>query len=326
MSSEIRPFKETGEHSYHRRAIGHNYHSPFIYHLIIKKAHNCESFSIVEGDARIPLGQPGSVTVRESKLGKIIAKAIIHLPYEYPILQLYQFCVMPDHVHLLLRVLTASEKHLDFYMDSLMDSITTRYSKITKRALAVEEIFDRGYCDKPLYENRSLDTLYRYIRENPYRLAVRRQFPQFFQRVRRLRIGDTECRAYGNLFLLRNPDKAAVKISSKFSPEETAQKKAAWLYNSGGGTILVSPFISPAEKAIRTEAEARGANIILITHEAIGDRFKPADHDFALCTQGRLLIIAPILPGTTTLTRAICLRMNALAEDIAALDATFIAC
>ncbi|MBD5229003.1 MAG: hypothetical protein HDS69_03060 [Bacteroidales bacterium] len=311
---------------YHQRAFAHNYHAPFIYHIILKKLVGVENFGIIKGDARIRPGDPGSPYVEESLLGRTISKAIFRLQYAFPVLQIYRFAIMPDHVHILLRVKDWTEKHLDHYIYALTENIATAYSYRTGRKVTVDNIFQPGYCDKPLLRNRSLDMLYRYIRENPYRLAVRRQFPQFFQRVRKLRIGDTECRAYGNLFLLRNPDKAAVKISSKFSPEETAQKKAAWLYNSGRGTILVSPFISPAEKAIRTEAEARGANIILITHEAIGDRFKPADHDFALCTQGRLLIIAPILPGATTLTRAICLRMNALAEDIAALDATFIAC
>lgn len=311
---------------YHQRAFAHNYHAPFIYHIILKKQAGVENFGIIKGDARIRPGDPGSPYVEESLLGRTISKAIFRLQYAFPVLQIYRFAIMPDHVHILLRVKDWTEKHLDHYIYALTENIATAYSYRTGRKVTVDNIFQPGYCDKPLLRNRSLDMLYRYIRENPYRLAVRRQFPQFFQRMRKLRIGDTECRAYGNLFLLRNPDKAAVKISSKFSPEETAQKKAAWLYNSGRGTILVSPFISPAEKAIRTEAEARGANIILITHEAIGDRFKPADHDFALCTQGRLLIIASILPGATTLTRAICLRMNALAEDIAALDATFIAC
>lgn len=323
-SQEIKPLKVTGEHSYHRRAISHNYHAPFIYHIILKKKRNCEIFGSVTGDARIAAGQPGCVTIKESELGRIIVKSILHLPYLHPIIKLYQFCVMPDHVHILLQVTNYSEKHLDFYIDSLKKSIATRYST-TIGSISPEEIFEQGYCDKPLYENRSLDTLFRYIRENPYRLAVRQQFPQFFQRVRQLQIAapasptapPLNCEAYGNLFLLRNPDKEAVKISSKFTPEETARKKAAWLSGAAKGTILVSPFISAAEKAIRTEAEALDAPVILITHEAFGDRYKPADHDFALCAGGRLLIISLGLPAKAPLTRALCLQMNALAETIA---------
>lgn len=316
-SSEIKPFKETGKHSYHRRSFSHDYFSPFIYHIIIKKAAKCELFGSVYGDARIAPGKPGCAEIRESELGKIIAKTIIHLPYEYPVIKLHQFCVMPDHVHLLIQVLFRSYRHLDFYIDGLKAKIAGKYSKIRNLSVKEEEIFELGYCDKPLYDNRSLDALFRYIRENPHRLAMRQQFPQFFQRVRKLKINGTEYEAYGNLFLYRNPDKNAVKISRKFSPEEKQQKKSQWLSAASKGTILVSPFISKEEKGIRAEAEGLGAKIILIIHEAFSERFKPSFREFNLCTEGRMLIISLGLPQNTPLSRGECVRMNALAEMIA---------
>lgn len=318
-SSEIRPFSETGEHSYHRRAFAHDYYAPFIYHIIIKKAYPCKIFGKITGDARIAPGSPGCAKIQESDLGKIIAKTIIHLPYEYPILKPLQFCVMPDHIHLLIQVLFRSEKHLDFYIDSLKSKIASKYSQAEDRTITQDDIFEPGYCDKPLYDCRSLDGLYTYIRENPHRLAMRIQYPQFFQRTRRLEIGGKEYEAYGNLFLFRNPDKEAVKISRKFTPDENQRKRELWLSSSAKGSVLVSPFISAAEKAIRTEAEALGSRIILITHDAFPDRYKPAAHDFDLCTAGRLLIISLGLPASTPLSRDLCQQMNALAQSLAQL-------
>lgn len=315
--SEIKSFKETGQHSYHRRAFSHDYFAPFIYHIILKKASGCKLFGTVEGDAKIAPGNAGCVEIRESNIGTIIAKSILHLPYEFPILKLHQFCVMPDHVHLLIQVLFRSDKHLDFYIDSLKNRIAVKYSKEENRVIEDEEIFESGYCDKPLFDNRSLDGLYQYIHANPHRLAMRRQYPHFFQRIRKLKIGNKEYEAYGNLFLYHNPDKMAVKMSRKFSTEEKGQKAATWLSEASKGTVLVSPFISKEEKAIRDRAEAIGARIILITHEAFPERFKPAAHDFDLCTEGRLLIISFGLPIGTPLTRDICLQMNALAETLA---------
>lgn len=317
--SEIRPFKETGEHSYHRRAFSHNYYAPFIYHIIIKKAKNCEIFGSVEGDARIAPGNPGSARIRESALGKVIAKTLLHIPYEYPILKLYQFCVMPDHIHLLIQVLYRSDKHLDFYVENLKIRIAAKYSEKRGEIITNEVIFEPGYCDKPLYDKRSLDDLFRYIRENPHRLAIRQQFPQFFKTVRNLRIGNKTYQAYGNLFLLRNPDKEAVKISRKFTPEEKMQKRAKWLSDVLKGTVLVSPFISREEKDIRAEAEALASKIILITHEIFGERYKPAKHDFNLCSEGRLLLISLGLSAKTPLTREVCLSMNELAQLISTL-------
>ncbi len=302
---------------YHKRAFAHNYHAPFIYHIILKKKKGFENFGVVRGNARIPYGSPGCAYIEESKIGKIIAREILKIQRIFPILQVYQFKVMPDHVHILLNVKEWSQYHLDFYIESLYDNIAEAYSKAIGRHVSSAMIFQTGYCDKPLLRKRSLDSLFRYIRENPHRLAMRRQFPQFFQHVRMLQIGDHEYEAYGNLFLFRNPDKEAVKISRSFTPKEKLQKKAEWLSEGVKGTVLVSPFISPAEKSIRSEAEAIGAKIILIIHEAFPDRYKLASHDFTLCSEGRLLIISLGLPIKTELTRSICERMNALAKAVA---------
>lgn len=316
-SAWIKSLKEGGEHSYHRRAINHDYYAPFIYHIILKKKKSCEPFGIVLGDARIAPGLPGSADVDESRLGKIIAKEIIHLPYEYPIIMLHQFKVMPDHVHILMQVLFRSDKHLDFYIDTLRKRIAVKYTKIYGCVKTNEEIFEDGYCDKPLYDNRSLDALYGYIRDNPHRLAMRQQFPQFFQHIRTLKIGEEEFEAYGNLFLFRNPDKEAVRISRKFTQAEKEEKSKGWIEAASKGTVLVSPFISTDEKDIRSVAESVNSKIILITHEAFPHRYKTASHDFALCAEGRLLIISLGLSIGTRITYSICSRMNDLAKAIA---------
>lgn len=315
----IKSLRQGGGHSYHRRAFNHDYYAPFIYHIILKKTEDCEAFGSVVGDARIAPGLPGSADIEESPLGKIIAKAIIHLPYEYPIIKQHQFKVMPDHVHILLQVLFRSDKHLDFYMDALRKRIAVKYSKIKGELIGDDQIFEPGYCDKPLLLKRSLDALYDYIHQNPHRLAMRRQYPKFFQHLRSLPIGEEKYAAYGNLFLFRNPDKEAVKINKGTQPEEILEKKSAWVSAASKGTVLVSPFISKAEKDIRSEAEAFGARIILIVHEGLPDRFKPAAHDFALCAEGRLLIISLGFPIGTIITYPICSRMNDLAKAIAEL-------
>ncbi len=309
--------------AYHKRAFSHNYYAPFIYHIILKKADECGIFGLVKGNAGLAPGQPGCAYIEETNLGNIIAKAIINLQKQFPILKIYQFKVMPDHVHILLRVMEWSDYHLDFYIENLVSNIAAQYSKKIGRQIDCRYIFLPGYCDKPLLLKRSLDGLYRYIRENPHRLAMRLQYPQFFQRTRKLRIGNREYEAYGNLFLLRNPDKEAVRVSSKFTTEETEEKKVAWLTAASKGTVLVSPFISKKEKEIRREAEVLGASSILITHETFGERYKPAAHDFNLCCEGKLLIVTLGKPPRTLLTRELCQQMNTLASRIATYSEQF---
>ena len=311
------PYKPVFKHSYTRRCHGHDYRAPFIYHIVLSKSEGCRNFGSVKGDARIQPSKPGGAYIELTPLGQIILNALKTLPIDFPIIQLYQFCVMPDHVHILLRVLERSEMHIGFYVTKLKGKVRENYSQLTGKELTSEDIFKPNYCDKPLTRRRSLDTLFRYIRENPHRLAMRRQYPQFFQRARNIQIDERQYEAYGNLFLLRNPDKEAVKISRKDSPEAVTDKTARWLNEAARGTVLVSPFISPKEKEIRAQAEAGGASIILITHEAFSERFKPSEHDFALSCAGRLLIISLGLPVKTPLSRDICQQMNTLAFDIA---------
>ncbi|MDE6296013.1 MAG: hypothetical protein K2M03_08115, partial [Muribaculaceae bacterium] len=174
---------------YHKRAFAHNYRAPFIYHIILKKREGVTPFGAVRGDARIKPGEPGCAFVEETKLGKSIAKSILNLQVQFPILQIYQFMVMPDHVHILLRVREWSEKHLDYYIESLVSAAGNHYSAKAGTPIEGKDIFQPGYCDKPLLLQRSLDCLFRYIMENPHRLAMQRQFPQFFRRIRRLKIG-----------------------------------------------------------------------------------------------------------------------------------------
>lgn len=301
---------------YHNRAFAHNYHAPFIYHVILKKHHGAPAFGTVCGDARKPYGTPRCAAIRESTLGKVIAKNILSWARVFPVIQVYQFCVMPDHVHILLRVKEWSELHLDYYVEALKETIRFEFFNCDTDSAGDCPLFERGYCDKPLLKNRSLDALFQYVRENPHRLAMRMQYPRFFQTRRDIHIAGKKCMAYGNLFLLRNPDKEAVKVSRKDTVDIFERKKSNWIEAVCRGSILVSPFISPREREIRSAAESAGAHIILIVHEAFPERYKPAAHDFAECSSGRLLIVALGKPAGTPLTRALCEEMNNLARAL----------
>lgn len=184
-------------------------------------------------------------------------------------------------------------------------------------AAETSHVFENGFNDQIITPQRNLQTIFNYIRSNPFRLAVRRANRDFFTRYDNILLGGCACRAYGNFHLLDNPFKDQVIIHRADTPDVQTLQREKWLYTAANGGVLVSPFISQAEKAIRTEAEALGARIILITHEAFPERFKPAARDFNLCCEGRLLIISLGLPSKTALSRQLCLRMNTLAECVA---------
>lgn len=144
---------------------------------------------------------------------------------------------------------------------------------------------------------------------------MRRAFPEYFRRVNRVRIAGGEYSAYGNFQLLECPFKEQVVVHRADAEEVRAANRERWLYTAANGGVLVSPFISPAEKVIRTEAEEVGSRFILINDKQMEERYKPSGRDFELCEAGRMLIVSSPSEGEN-LSRAHCLKMNGLAEMI----------
>lgn len=298
------------------RALWHDYTQRQIYHITLKKHPEVPYFGRIAGDWRLPKGTYGRSYLQASPLGKAIKDCIRNIRTIHPALRIYQYALMPDHLHILLSV----ESPIDEILGRKIAAFKVMVNKRANR----EAIFEKGFNDQILTTTRNLDVIYNYLRDNPYRLAVRFANPDFFSRINEIEIGGIHYQTYGNIHLLSNPFKEQVIIHQADNEAKRNSDRERWLHSSANGGVLVSPFISPAEKAIRAEAEALDAKIILITHEAFPERYKPAAHDFALCSEGRLLIISLGLPAGTPLSRVLCLQMNALAEAITAVDNTAI--
>lgn len=180
---------------------------------------------------------------------------------------------------------------------------------------AIKDIFTPDFHDRYLRPCHSLETIITYIIENPKRLLERREKPGFFQRINNIEIKGSYWQAYGNIQLLYNPFKGPVVIHRADSESIKAAKYNRWKYISENGGVLVSPFISPAEKEVRRQCEDANGKIILLTNKPFREREKPAAHDFERCSQGRLLILAP--QTTLPSSRETFLYLNSIAESIA---------
>lgn len=281
------------------RAPWHNYRSRAKYMLTLKKADTTPFFGELQGDRIIPSG-----------IGTNIKRSLAHLPQICSSIRLWQYIVMPDHVHFLLNVEKEMEEPLGNHIARL---------KIDANNRCGIHVFEQGFNDQIITHHRSLDVIFNYIKDNPRRLAVRKNNPYYFNRINELQIADQPCQAYGNLQLLDNPFKEQVVVHRAETIDELRQKKERWIYSAANGGVLVSPFISPAEKAARKEIEAAGGKIVLISNHPFSHREKPTGHDFDLCEQGRLLIISP-LGLADALSRSTCLAMNDLAAKITAIQ------
>lgn len=291
------------------RATWHDYNSHCIYMITLNKSRLCGHFGTLAGSLSVPSGQMGAPYVKPSAIGIAIKEALRRMGEIEPAAKIIQYVLMPDHIHFLLFVQEPTPNPLG--------KTIARFKVLANKLAAVEQVFAEGFNDQILKVNRSLDILYGYLRDNPRRLAVRRVVPNYFRRIDNLTIGGMKVQAYGNLQLLDNPFKEQVIVHRADDARRREHNRQSWLYNAANGGVLVSPFISPAEKSIRREAESYGSRFILITSEVFGERYKPAGHDFELCESGRLLIIAaqPRIPEAI-ISRETCLTLNALAERI----------
>lgn len=295
------------------RKRDHDYQAPWKYHITISKADECSPFSELVVNE---LSKEG-VTLRNSLLGQIIWRQI--RLFQQKEIKVYQYVIMPDHIHLLIHVRQRLARHLGYYIGILKSAVVDEWRQKNGNPDLI--VFCSNYHDRIVLPEHDLNVIFQYIRQNPYRLAVRNMRPDFFRRLRGVLVCGREFFAYGNLFHIRNPFKYPLIVHRADTEEQYADKLRDALYFAVNGGVVVSAFISPREKMIRREVEAAGGKIILLRHKAFAEKEKPALHDFELCSDGRLLILTPAeygkLDNSDYPSRMQCLDMNSLAEAMA---------
>lgn len=285
----------------------HDYKSRCIYHITIAKAPGCPAFSRVTGTPEHPL-------VERSVIGEIIESQIVNFPNLCSSLQVLQYVIMPDHLHIALFVRDYLPRAVGCYIGMMK----VKCGQIIRGAFSeISDVFMPDFHDRYLRPIHRLESIFEYIRQNPYRLLVRRFNPDYFRKINNITINGTLWQAYGNVQLLDNPFKAPVVIHRADSESLRENKLRRWRHLAENGGVLVSPFISRDEKVVRQQCEEAGGKIILLSNKPFGEREKPSARDFDLCTRGRLLILSPM--ATLEAGREAFLYLNSVAESIAGL-------
>lgn len=354
----------------------------------------------LKGDERMPLSGPlkgvelvpsavaDAPRVVLSPLGEAIRdREIAKISAVYPMVEVWKLCIMPDHLHIIVRVKEKlpKGKHLGHVVSGFMTGCTRAWWALVEEgkmppfgkpkgtegsasppggsvsalgaggspsagsasplgasvppgsvsplgasvpagspaggasAAPRPSLFEKGYNDKILLRPGQLDNWKRYLDDNPRRLAIKRQCPDYFTIMQHITIGEWSCQMVGNRFLLTVPDRAAVIVHHADSDQEFAQKKARWLALGEMGGVLVSAAIATREKEVMREAMDRGYRLILLRENGFPPFYKPAGESFMACSEGRLLQISPweYHMQRKTISREQCLILNRLAEEIA---------
>lgn len=339
------------QHSMKRRSPWHDYHSKGTYMLTLVVEGRLPLFGELEGNAEAPHGTPEAPRVVHSELGSTILRdEICKIHKFYPQVEVWKVCLMPDHLHMIVRVKEdlPEKKHLGLVVAGFKGGCSKaamRVKNMGERPLNegcegpnaecgansgaatvplpsgkghVIPLFEEGYNDKILLHEGQLDTWKAYLDDNPRRLLIKRQNPQLFTVLCDRVVAEHSCQIVGNRFLLDIPDKVAVIVHRRFTDEENARLREEWLACGERGGVLVSAAISPKEKEVLREAMNRGYRIILLRENGFPKLYKPSGGAFDACSEGLLLQISPwgAHMERKTITRAQCLELNAMGEKI----------
>lgn len=311
------------------------------------------------GSLVIPENDPAKANVDYSDLGRAVLDYQIANAAHYPEIQILHYCLMPDHLHAVWYVRKAMPRGIEsavrgFWQGvkkagraySYLSSFTPESDsgKLYKLYAIAEhlrgQIPDAAYAAlppvftempfiRPMGQRRQLPTTIRYIDMNPQRLATKRLKPGFFRVQEGIEIAGRTYRGIGNTALLQATKYAPVHVRRTMIDEAMHGDNTRLRNYMNGcvlaartGAVMVSPFISDKEKEVMVVLLAEEHPIIYIADNGFRDYYKPSDGLFDSVAAGRVLILSPweYDPSKRHVSRAECVAMNQMAEEICALS------
>lgn len=276
---------ELGRHqSMKRRHDHHDYQSPCIYMITL----------VVKG-RRPLLGSVCSPDDNHSQpwfnptpLGERVQACWREIPQFYPQVRLLSLQLMPDHLHGIIHV----TKQLPRHLGHVINGFKVGCNKAAKE-MSLAPIWEEGYNDRILQGRGQLKTMFKYLDDNPRRLWTKRNNPEFFKTQQDTKIGEHSVTIMGNRFLLDSLNKIAVKCSRKMSDEDIERTIIRCLMMAQRGAVLVSPRISPGEKAVMDMIQEAGFPFIQLLENGFSPMWKPGGEMFNACASGQVLLVAP---------------------------------
>ena len=281
-----------------RRMYGHDYALPGTYEVTIVVANRNPVFGEIVGTTR---GDGKRPHLKPSLLGEaVLANEIPKIHYYYPMVEVWQVCLMPDHIHLIVRINQPlpQGKHLGIIIGAFKGGVSRAWWQLN----GVEQntpLFESNYNDHILMRDGQLGNWKRYLQDNPYRYMMRREHPDLFQRALCITIGGKRYSAFGNMLLLRQPEKHQVFFHRRTNgmPTENTDfwktESERLISEAFSGDVLVTPGVSECEKRIKNMALEQRLRLIHLQSEPIGRYWKPEHNRFEACAHGTLLVLAP---------------------------------
>ena len=294
-----------------RRRVGHDYQSRCIYMVTLVVKERRPLLGTITGD-----GEMIPAIVEHSPLGRAVIQNLVNIPSFYPEIEIWTFQLMPDHLHAIFFVKERIPVHLGKVINGFKVGCNRAYRELVKGDLT--GLWEDGYNDIILDQEGQLQRMKRYILDNPRRLAIKRTHPDLFRVQRNIKAGDFTFAALGNVFLLDAPCLMQVQCTRKLTTQQIHDTVQQFLTHAQNGAVLVSPSISPGEKAVMKAAFEYGFPVIVLQENGFAPLAKPGGRRFNACAEGRLLLLAPWEHHNDkrVIKRSQCLDLNEMARTI----------
>lgn len=298
------------------RLSGFDYTRPFFYMVTLKRRPGLLPLSEIVASGRCRMLPVTRAMVRSIRT--------FHLQWSC-VAPIECFTIMPDHVHLLLKLRPVEGRlGLPRLVWLLIRSLEAAAATVCGAAGAAPSQTPSGPPDKSLASGRSAGLLFerdwhdwivmkpgqlaaftRYIRENPKRAWLRRENQQFFTSPGRLAFAGREWFSYGNPDILALPVLEPFRCSRSWPPDGPDWRSAlARAHRIGPGGAGVGTFLSPCEKACGNAVCRAGGSLVVLSPEGFSDRWHPTRAKEALCAAGRMLFLSLYPPQAARPDRA----------------------
>lgn len=226
-------------------------------------------------DLVIPNDDPEQAYVARKDLGETILKLMFMIPDYHPEVEIVQFCLMPDHIHFILRVKRAMEKGIasvvrgfwqgakkagNLYASSILPNNIRPYnasfvlpdgirrhkaSSVFPDNIRSDEqewnpIFTEKPFIRPMSRKGQLQSMIRYVQMNPQRLATKRLKPGYFYVQENVEIGGRVFSAVGNIQMLHAEKYSPVHVRSMWVKDAEQNGNVQPLKDYKNGCVLAA--------------------------------------------------------------------------------------
>ena len=318
------------KHNRLRRMEKHDYTSACIYLITVTTTDRKRLLGSLVGDSS------NTAEIEPTTLGVYVAEDFRKRAAETTMktgcrVQVLHYKIMPDHFHGILYVRDTLPK--DYSLGKLIAAWKSDCSHAyweessfcaQNFSSAKPSLFSRGFNDRILFRKGQLQTWIKYLDDNPRRLWLKMHYPNRLRKVYDFTAGKKghSYTAVGNTFFVTYPERLQVCCHRNLTKEEIEDEVAKYMREARRGVVLVSPFISPAEKAVFDACYKEKFPLIHIVNRGLDGKFiYPSGRDLAGCSDGFMLVLAPYADYSketvaARITRTQCLDMNEYAADL----------